>query len=250
MCRRCRWRNGTTTVAVTELASGSAFNARGEDYSDRDNAGRETRTIDDDAGRTVETIENYDVGESGQPVEEADLNLVSATTYHVSQQIASDATPSPYTGSAIDVSDGAVFHFDVRTDPATGDFVPPNGPMFVMYVPDFHAFVLARYDNSGWNMRVSGATAWTSLTATASDVLVASVVFSGGGGATVTALAGSAGIFEGVHARLPIGHVFGDVNRELHVTPSRQPQHPPKAWYVPHGRCHPYSKIESGRDNF
>ena len=109
--------NGSTTVTVTGLASGSAFNARGEDYSDRDNAGRETRTIDDDAGRTVETIQNYAVDDDGQPVEEADENVVSDTTYHVTEQIAGDATLSPYTSStAIGVGD-AEFVLHLQTDP-------------------------------------------------------------------------------------------------------------------------------------
>ena len=85
----------------------------GDGFSDRDNTGRETRTINDDAGRTAETIQNYAVDDSGQPLADLDTNLTSATTYHVTQQIVSTVTLSPNgTGETV---------------PASGSLTPPAG---------------------------------------------------------------------------------------------------------------------------
>ena len=84
-----------------------------------------------------------------------------------------------------------------------------------MYDASTTAFVLAKYDNGGWSAMVSGGTAWTPLTATASDVLVASVVLDGGGSATATNLAGSARMFEGVQE----GYRSGDITVTADVEP-------------------------------
>ena len=188
----------------------SAFNARGEDYSDRDNAGRETRTIDDDAGRTVETIQNYAVDDSGQPVDEADENLVSATTFHVTQQMSADATLSPYTGSPITATGGS-FTFLLERNFATGAIAtPPRGPLFVMFDAASGGFLLVNYDNSGWT--VWEGTNWNPIATTASDVLVAEVGGFTRCGVSVTDLTGSVSIYEGVQR----GYRSGDIS----VTPS------------------------------
>ncbi len=190
---------GATQVSFTQ------YNARGEDYLDTDPAGRVTKTIDDDAGRTVETIQNYAVDGTGQPVPEADENLVSDSTFHVTQQIASSATLSPYTSSTpIGVGD-AEFHFYSQTDPGTGKYELPGGLAYVMYDASTSGFLLVKYDNSGWT--AWDGSDWNPLTATASDVLVASVLFSGDGGATVTNLAGSAHILEGVQEGYRSGEI-------------------------------------------
>ena len=191
---------GATQVSFTQ------YNARGEDAFDTDNAGRITENIDDDAGRPVETIQNYAVDDSGQPVDEADENLISASTFHVTEQIAADATLSPYTGDSIAVGD-ATFDFHSQTNLGTGDYAVPGGVAYVMYDASTTAFALVRYDNSGWTAWNASTEEWISITATASDVLVAAVEFIGSGGATVTDLAGSGGIFEGVQR----GYRSGDL---------------------------------------
>jgi hypothetical protein len=73
----------------------AAYNARGEDFQDTDNAGRVTENIADDAGRTVETIQNLALDECGQPLLDSDTNLIQSQTYLVTQQIASTGTLSP-----------------------------------------------------------------------------------------------------------------------------------------------------------
>ncbi len=133
----------------------------------------------------------------------------------MTQQIAADASLSRYTSSTPIGASGAEFVLHLQTDPGTTNFDVPGGSVFVMYAVDFGAFVLAKYDNSGWSVMVSGGTAWTPLTATASDVLVASVVLDGGGRATATNLAGSARMFEGVQE----GYRSGDITVTADVEP-------------------------------
>ena len=199
--------NGTTTVAVTGLARGSAFNPRGEDFSDRDNAGCETGTIDDDAGRTVETIQNYALDVDGQPLTDADTNLTSATTYHVTQQIASTGTLSP-NGTGVTVSVSGSLTLVLPVDTVSGGVEQPGGGVFVMArsgseLPS--GTILAKYDNGGWSYWHSGA--WTSFTATFSDVLVARLGAFTTGGATIAPLEGIFGTYEGVQS----GYKSGDL---------------------------------------
>ena len=142
---------GVGTSGATQV-SFTPYNARGEDELDTDAAGRVTKNIDDDAGRSVETIQNYTL-DDGQPATDPDTNLISATTCHVTQQIASTATLSPYGGDSIDIAgeSGTTFSFIFETDPISGGLLTPpsQGSMFVMYDASTGAAIDAcgRFDN-------------------------------------------------------------------------------------------------------
>jgi len=77
-----------------------AYNARGEPFGTINAAGRETRTVYDDSGRTIGTIQNYKVDNLGQLVMDPDSNLMSASAYHVTEQIGTSATLTPTAAAA------------------------------------------------------------------------------------------------------------------------------------------------------
>ncbi len=66
----------------------AAYNARGEDYSDTGPAGIATRTIDDDAGRTINVIQNYAVDVYGNSLTGPVENVNTATTYNSANEVA------------------------------------------------------------------------------------------------------------------------------------------------------------------
>ncbi len=82
--------DGQPTTALSGLTQVSltAYNARGEDYSDTGPAGIMTRTIDDDAGRTINVIQNYAVDVYGNSLTGPVENVNTATTCNSANEVA------------------------------------------------------------------------------------------------------------------------------------------------------------------
>ena len=79
------------------LVTSTAYNDRGEAFSTRDAAGRETRTFFDDAGRESETIQNYVTGTFSDSY--PDQDVTTETTYTPDGQVATSTVVNPATGN-------------------------------------------------------------------------------------------------------------------------------------------------------
>ena len=111
---------GQTQVSFTN------YNARGEDYSDIDQAGIETRTIYDDDGRTASVIQNYQDGGNLTPATASDQNLTTLYLYasgsgvsSVSQVEANTSSSlidvTATTGTALDGGSGTFLMYSANT---------------------------------------------------------------------------------------------------------------------------------------
>jgi RHS repeat-associated protein len=195
--------NGTTDVAVGAMVSGTAYDARGEDYLDTDSAGIQTRTIYDDDGRTTSVIKNYTGNGAITPATPADQNLTTETFYSQETPVASTDVLEPNT-------QGQTSSFSAET------FVPVGtqaaGTVYLMYAPDAadlpmvvaqtsYQVVAVTYGSQGWQYcndnsqygPVPQNGGWAPFTPRADDVLVAQV-----NAGSITTLQGQSGTLHGL----------------------------------------------------
>ena len=83
----------TDTSGLTQVTL-TAYNARGEAWQTTDPAGTVTRTICDDAGRTIDVVQNYAVDVNGNPLVAPVENINTTTTYNSANQVAETAVAS------------------------------------------------------------------------------------------------------------------------------------------------------------
>ena len=162
--------SGATQVTLV------GYNARGEAAQTFDAAGREQFTVYDDAGRPIQTIQNYANGGAISP-DNRDENIATVSTYSAGEHVAATTTetPSPqgltYTvGSAVgDYSTtGILFIAD-----ANGD----GGGRTAAYREG--------WGNTGWQFYDSGT--WTDFTPGPDDIILGTV-----SGSSFTPVTGSA----------------------------------------------------------
>ncbi len=200
---------GQTQVSFTN------YNARGEDYSDIDQAGIETRTIYDDDGRTASVIQNYQDGGNLTPATASDQNLTTLYLYasgsgvsSVSQVEANTSSSlidvTATTGTALDGGSGTFLMYSANTSDTSQSDQTSEGSSGVSSASA--NVVAVRYVNGSgwqycqgvsWSVVVVGGQQeavpediWTPFTPRPDDVLIASVEASTEG-STATYLTGS-----------------------------------------------------------
>ncbi len=183
-------------TAVPALVTGTAYNARGEDYYDTDTAGVVTLTTYDDDGRTATVTQNYQGDGTLTPSTAPGKNLITQYLYATSTGVSSVSQVEPNSAStsvslgATALAGGDYLMYSANTSdtsPSTTDYVVGSGNVVCVQYNDGWKYLAG----VSWQLNSSDTSlvetdTWTPFVPRPDDVLIASW-----DGSTVTDLTGS-----------------------------------------------------------
>ena len=183
-------------TAVPALVTGTAYNARGEDYYDTDTAGIVTLTTYDDDGRTATVTQNYQGDGTLTPGTAAGQNVITQYLYATATGVSSVSQVEPNSAStsvslgATALAGGDYLMYSANTSdtsPSTTDYVVGSGNVVCVQYNDGWKYLAG----VSWQLNSSDTSlvetdTWTPFVPRPDDVLIASW-----DGSTVTDLTGS-----------------------------------------------------------
>ena len=183
-------------TAVPALVTGTAYNARGEDYYDTDTAGIVTLTSYDDDGRTATVTRNYQGDGTLTPSTPAGQNVITQYLYATATGVSSVSQVEPNSAStsvslgATALAGGDYLMYSANTSdtsPSTTDYVVGSGNVVCVQYNDGWKYLAG----VSWQLNSSDTSlvetdTWTPFVPRPDDVLIASW-----DGSTVTDLTGS-----------------------------------------------------------